>query len=70
VSADGPAPRDQDRRDPGFPADVLFNFRLYSVAAQVLLWSAIGLNFALLAGRLLAPGPASAELRTTEPAGV
>jgi Probable cobalt transporter subunit (CbtA) len=55
---------------PGFPADVLFNFRLYSVAAQLLLWSAIGLIFAPLAGRLLAPGPASAELRTPEPAGV
>ncbi len=50
---------------PGFPADVLFNFRLYSVAAQLLLWSVIGLVFAPLAGRLLAPGPAGAELRRT-----
>jgi hypothetical protein len=49
---------------------VLFNFRLYSVAAQFLLWSVIGLVFAPLADRLLAPGPASAELRTREPAGV
>jgi hypothetical protein len=40
---------------PGFPADVLFNFRLYSVAAQVVLWSAIGLLFAPLAHRLLMP---------------
>jgi Probable cobalt transporter subunit (CbtA) len=55
---------------PGFPADVLFSFRLYSVAAQLLLWSVIGLIFAPLADRLLAPGPASAELRTPEPAGV
>jgi hypothetical protein len=56
---------------PGFPADVLFNFRLYSVAAQLLLWSVIGLIFAPLADRLLAPGPASAELRSSpEPAGV
>jgi Probable cobalt transporter subunit (CbtA) len=55
---------------PGFPADVLFNFRLYSVAAQLLLWSVIGLIFAPLAGRLLAPGPASAELRTPESAGL
>lgn len=47
----------------GFPADVLFSFRLYSVAAQLLLWSAIGLIFAPLADRLLAPGPARAELR-------
>jgi hypothetical protein len=50
---------------PGFPADVLFNFRLYSVAAQLLLWSVIGLIFAPLADRLLAPGPARAELRRT-----
>jgi hypothetical protein len=48
---------------PGFPADVLFNFRLYSAAAQLLLWSVIGLVFAPMADRLLAPGPASAELR-------
>ena len=48
---------------PGFPADVLFSFRLYSVAAQLLLWSAIGLIFAPLADRLLVPGPARAELR-------
>ena len=40
-------------RYPGFPADVLFYFRLYSVAAQLVLWSAIGLLFAPLADRLL-----------------
>ena len=56
---------------PGFPADVLFNFRLYSIAAQLVLWSAIGLIFAPLADRLLAPGPARAELRQVrETAGV
>jgi hypothetical protein len=56
---------------PGFPADVLFNFRLYSVAAQLLLWSVIALLFAPMADRLLAPGPASAELRRTpEPTAV
>jgi Probable cobalt transporter subunit (CbtA) len=42
---------------PGFPADVLFSFRLYSVGAQLLLWSAIGLVFAPLAERLLQPPP-------------
>jgi hypothetical protein len=47
---------------PGFPADVLFSFRLYSVAAQLLLWTAIGLVFAPLAERLLAPpAPAAAD---------
>ena len=40
---------------PGFPADVLFNFRFYSVAAQLILWSAIGLVFAPMASRLLSP---------------
>jgi phosphate/sulfate permease len=40
---------------PGFPADVLFNFRLYSVGAQLLLWSTLGLVFAPLAERVLAP---------------
>jgi hypothetical protein len=50
---------------------VLFNFRLYSIAAQLVLWGAIGLIFAPLADRLLAPGPARAELRQVrETAGV
>lgn len=40
---------------PGFPADVLAGFRLYSVLAQAILWAAIGLVFAPLADRLLAP---------------
>jgi hypothetical protein len=44
---------------PGFPADTLVQFRLYSVAAQVLLWSAIGLTFGPMAERLLAPGSAA-----------
>lgn len=38
---------------PGFPADTLFEFRLYSVAAQAILWTAIALTFAPLAERLL-----------------
>ncbi|WP_090481585.1 CbtA family protein [Nakamurella panacisegetis] len=40
---------------PGFPADDLYQFRFYSVAAQLILWAAIGLLFAPLARRLLAP---------------
>ncbi len=40
---------------PGFPADALFSFRFYSVAAQLVLWGAIGLVFAPLAERLLRP---------------
>ncbi|HEY6425401.1 MAG TPA: CbtA family protein [Pseudonocardiaceae bacterium] len=40
---------------PGFPADVLFDFRLYSVATQLILWATIGLAFAPLAEQLLNP---------------
>ncbi|MFT3855294.1 MAG: CbtA family protein [Ilumatobacteraceae bacterium] len=43
---------------PGFPADVLFLFRFYSVGAQLLLWSTIGLVFAPMADRLLRPAMA------------
>ena len=37
---------------PGFDADLLYRFRLYSVAAQVILWGALGLGFAPLADRV------------------
>ena len=43
---------------PGFPADVLFKFRLYSVLDQLILWSTLGLTFGLLAERALAPATA------------
>ncbi|WP_225730140.1 MULTISPECIES: CbtA family protein [unclassified Nocardia] len=38
---------------PGFPADDLYHFRLYSFAAQLILWAVIGVGFAWLAPRLL-----------------
>ena len=38
---------------PGFPADDLYLFRLYSVMAQAILWATIGLCFAPMASRLL-----------------
>jgi predicted cobalt transporter CbtA len=38
---------------PGFPADVLYEFRLVSLAVQVVLWATIGLVFATLARRPL-----------------
>jgi hypothetical protein len=47
---------------PGFPADVLFNFRLYSIINQLILWSAIGLIFGALAERVL-----GADNRTSQP---
>lgn len=37
---------------PGFDADLLYRFRLYSVGAQVILWVTIGLGFAPLAARV------------------
>lgn len=38
---------------PGFPADVLYEFRLLSLAIQLVLWAGIGLVFAAISGRLL-----------------
>jgi MFS family permease len=49
---------------PGFPADVLAQFRVYSVAAQAILWGTIGVVFAPLAERVLHP---SAARRPTTP---
>jgi hypothetical protein len=46
---------------PGFPADTLYGFRFYSVAAQLILWAAIGLVFAPLADRLLRPPAAAGQ---------
>ncbi|BBY19255.1 CbtA family protein [Mycolicibacterium litorale] len=37
----------------GFPADVLYDFRLYSLGTQVVMWATIALVFAPLAARLL-----------------
>lgn len=54
---------------PGFPADVLFSFRLYSVAAQALLWAAIGLVFAPLADRVLRPAGSPAARPEPRPVG-
>ncbi|WP_438289762.1 CbtA family protein [Streptomyces sp. HUAS TT7] len=53
---------------PGFPADVLFSFRFFSVAAQLLLWAAIGLFFGPLAERLLQPRRESADAPAQGPA--
>jgi hypothetical protein len=38
---------------PGFPADTLAQFRVYSLAAQLLLWTTIALVFAPIADRIL-----------------
>jgi hypothetical protein len=53
---------------PAFPADLLFDFRLYSVGAQLVLWATIGLVFAPMAERLLgektAAVPSEAAVRS------
>jgi predicted cobalt transporter CbtA len=46
---------------PGFDADLLYEFRLYAVAAQALLWGVLGLVFAPLAERLLGNRPIRVE---------
>jgi hypothetical protein len=52
----------------GFPADVLYRFRLASLGINLTLWTAIGLGFGAAAQRLIAPettkGPVSRALRS------
>lgn len=50
---------------PGFSADLLYRFRLYSIGAQLIMWATIGLVFAPLAERLLT-GRGSTEQRVAE----
>jgi hypothetical protein len=52
---------------PGFPADTLASFRLYSVAAQVIFWATVALVFAPMADRLLRAAPAQALPRQSAP---
>ncbi|HEX3829342.1 MAG TPA: CbtA family protein [Sporichthyaceae bacterium] len=46
---------------PGFPADVLAQFRVYSMFAQLLLWGVIGIVFAPLAEKVVRNGTHRAE---------
>lgn len=39
---------------PGFPADTLFKFRLYTIINQIILWGTIGLGAGALVERMLA----------------
>jgi hypothetical protein len=51
-----PGPMRDDAGDivfPGFPAGDLYEFRLYGLATQVVIWATIGLVFGAMAGRLL-----------------
>ncbi len=38
---------------PGFPGDVIADFRVYTIATQVTLWAVLTLMFALLLGRMM-----------------
>jgi hypothetical protein len=51
---------------PGFPADVLAQFRIYSVAAQAILWTVLTLTFAPLAERVLDPHAARSRKQEQE----
>ena len=42
-----------DETPDDFPADVLYEFRLYSLGTQLVLWAVIAVVFASMAGRLL-----------------
>jgi hypothetical protein len=50
---------------PGFDPDLLYSFRLYSVAAAALLWAALGLSFGALAERVLSAGDRSSSVTST-----
>jgi hypothetical protein len=49
----------------GFPADVLYRFRLASLGVNLTLWTAIGLGFGAAAQRLLPPRPEAASGRSS-----
>jgi Probable cobalt transporter subunit (CbtA) len=49
---------------PGFPAEVLADFRLYSVLASAVMWTVIGATFAAFVPRVLANRPSTAGLAT------
>jgi Probable cobalt transporter subunit (CbtA) len=42
-----------DETPNGFPADVLYQFRLYSLGTQVVMWAVVAVVFGSMAGRLL-----------------
>jgi hypothetical protein len=46
---------------PGFPADLLAEFRVYAIAAQAIMWAVIALVFAPLAQRVLDPAGVAAR---------
>ncbi|WP_137988367.1 CbtA family protein [Streptomyces vilmorinianum] len=57
-------PGNEDAVQAGFPAAVLWDFRLATLGIQAVLWAAFGIVFGVLAQRLLAPGEAAAAPAT------
>jgi predicted cobalt transporter CbtA len=55
---------------PGFDADLLYSFRLASLATQAVLWTVLGLVFAPLAERVVAPRENPAESGAPAPVAV
>lgn len=53
---------------PGFPADVLYRFRLASLGISATLWLTIGLGFGVAAERLLAPRTRASSVPGAAPA--
>jgi predicted cobalt transporter CbtA len=47
----------------GFPADDLYEFRLFSLGTQVVMWATIGLVFATLVSRLVDGRQKAARIR-------
>ena len=50
---------------PGFPADVLFKFRLYSLLAQGILWATLAAAYGPLAERVLEPAAEKVRVGVT-----
>lgn len=55
-------PGNEDSVAAGFPAGVLWDFRLASLAIQAVLWAVFGIVFGVLAQKALAPRTADARL--------
>lgn len=63
-------PSNDDAVSDGFPAKLLWEFRIASLAIQAALWTGFGVVFGLLAQRLLAPRPVTAEAPREQQAAV
>ena len=51
----------------GFPADALYDFRVYSLGTQLVMWATVGVVFASLTGRLLNQQPTTGRASSLTP---